>query len=83
MDHDEDSLHLSRSHNPFKAIIEPIIDKIEMIEEHSTELKYDCHRKNQQAVMVCDIIKNWLFLNRLQRIVVEKVLYYAIINNEN
>lgn len=43
-------------------------------------MEKDCLGKNLQAVIPCDIIQDRLFLNYLQRIVMEKALNYTIVN---
>ena len=54
-----------------------------MSEEDLTKIKSNCLGYNLQAILLYDIIKDRLFLNYLQLIVIEKVLNYAIFNKRN
>lgn len=57
--------NLSWHHYSFTRILEPIIDEIEMLEEHLTKLEYNWLGQNPQAIILCDIIKDRLSLNHL------------------
>ena len=54
-----------------------------MLKELLTKVEYNCLSKNPQVIILCDIIKDWLPFNHLQRVVVEEVLNHAILNMEN
>lgn len=52
---------------------------MEISKEFLTEIEKNCLGKNLQDIILCYIIQNWLLLNYLQRVVVEKVLNLVII----
>lgn len=83
MDYDQDDSNISSHHNPSTGILEPIIDEIEMSEEHLTKVEYNRLGENPQAVILCNIIQNRLPLNHLQRVVIEEALNHAIVNKGN
>lgn len=83
IDYNYDNSNISSPQNHSIGILEPIIDKIEMSEEYLTKIKYNRLNKNSQAVILYNNIQNWLFLNHLQKVVVEKALNYAILNKRN
>lgn len=51
-----------------------------MSKDFLTEIEKDFLGKNLQAIILCDIIQDRLFLNYLQRIIIEKTLNYTIVN---
>lgn len=65
MDHDQHKSNPSGYPDFSTRILEPIIDEIEMSEEHLTEVEYSRLGKNPQAIMLCDIIQDRLPLNHL------------------
>lgn len=83
MNYDQHRFNPSGHSNSSMRIIKPIIDKIEMSEKHLTEVEYSRLSKNPQAIILYDIIQDWLFLNPLQRVIVKKVLSYAILSKGN
>ncbi len=83
MDYDYHKSNLSSHPDSSTEILEPIIGKIEMLEEHLTEVKFNRLDNNPKAIILCDITQDQLLLNHLQRVVVEKVLNHAIYNKEN
>ena len=60
-----------------------IISKIKMSEKHLTKIKYNCLSNNLYIMILCDIIQDRLLFNYLQRVVIKKVLNYAILNKRN
>lgn len=64
----------SSRYNTITRIIKLIFDEIEMSEKFLTKMKKDCFGMNLQALILCDIIQDWLLLNYLQKVVVKKVL---------
>ena len=54
-----------------------------MLEEYLTKIKYSRLGNNPQAIILYEIIQDWLSLNHLQRVVVEKMLNHAIFNKGN
>ncbi len=73
------SSHLDSS----TGILEPIISKIEISEEHLTKVEFSRLGNNLQAIILYDIIQDRLLFNYLQRVVVEEVLNHAICNEGN
>lgn len=69
--------------NSSTEILELIIGKIERLKEYLTEIKSSHLGNNPQTIILSDIILNWLIFNPLQRVVIEKVLNHAILNNGN
>lgn len=55
------------------------MNKIEILEEYLTQVKYDCLRENSYAIILYNIIQNRLSPNHLQRIVIDQTLYHNII----
>lgn len=43
--------------NSLMGILEPIIRKIEMLEEHLTKIESSCFSNNPQSIILCDIIQ--------------------------
>ena len=85
MDMDYDYYKSNPSSYPdfLTGILEPIIDEIEMLEEHLTKIKSSHHGDNLQVIILCDIIYDRLPLNHLQKGVVKEVLDHAIHNKGN
>ncbi len=83
IDYDHHKSNPSSHPDSLTGILEPIIGKIEMSEEHLTEVKSSRPGNNLQTIILCDIIQNRLSYNHLQRVVVEEVLNYAIRNKGN
>lgn len=52
------------------GIFELIFDRIKMSKKFLTKIEKNCFGKNLQAVIIYDIILDWLFLNYLQRIII-------------
>lgn len=65
------------------GILELIIGKIEMSEKQLIDLESSRLGNNPQAITLCDIIQDQLPFNHLQRVIIEEVLNYAILNKEN
>ncbi len=83
MDYNHHESNLSSHPDSLMGILEPIIGKIKMSEEHLTEIESSRLSDNPQAIILCDIIQDRLLLNHLQRVVVEKVLNHTICNKGN
>ncbi len=83
MDYDHHESNLSSHPDSLIGVLKPIIGEIKMLEEHLTEVESSCLSNNLQAIILCDIIQDQLFLNHLQRVVVEEVLNHAIHNEGN
>lgn len=67
-------------YNTTTGILEPIFDKIKMLEKFLTKIEKDRFGKNPQAIILCDIIQDQLSLNYLQRVVIEEAFNQAIVN---
>lgn len=83
MDYNQHESNLSAGSDSLTGILEPIIDKIEMLEEYLTKVESSRLSDNPQAIILYDIIQDRLFLNHLQRVIVEEVLNHAILNKGN
>ncbi len=83
MDYDYYKFNPSSHSDSSTGILEPIIGKIEMSEEHLTEVESSRLGDNPQAIILCYIIQDRLSLNHWQRDVVEEVLNHAIRNEGN
>ncbi len=85
MDIDYDHYESNSSSHPdsLTGILEAIIGKIEMSEEHLTEVESSRLGDNLQAIILCDIIQDQLLLNYLQKVGGEEVLNHAICNEGN
>lgn len=65
------------------GFLELLMDEIEILEKHLTKVEYNRLNKNPEVIILCDIIQDQLPFHHLQRVVVEKVLNYVILNKEN
>lgn len=68
--------------NFLRPILEPIIDNIEILEEYLTKIEYMYFSKNPQTILLYNIIQNRLLFNHLQRMIIKKLLNYAIFNKK-
>ncbi len=83
IDYDHHKSNLSSHPNSLTGILEPIIGEIKISEKHLTKVKSNHLGDNLQVIILYDIIQDRLLLNYLQRLVIEKVLNYAIRNEKN
>ena len=82
IDYVQDNSNSASHHNFFTRVLEPIIDEIEMLEQHLTEIEYSRLGKDPQIVILYDIIHNQFSLNHLQRVIVKEALNHAILNKK-
>ncbi len=73
----------SNHFNSLMGILEPIIGRIEMSEEHLTKVESSRFDDNSLAIILINIIQDQLPFNQLQRVVVKKVLNHTICNKAN
>ncbi len=64
-------------------ILKPIIGEIEIPEEYLTKVGFSHLSNSPQAIILYNIIQDWLLFNYLQKIVIEKVLNHTISNERN
>ncbi len=83
MDYDHHKSNSSGHLDSSMGILEPIMDKIEILEKIFNQSSIQPPWQKSKAIILYDIIYNRLPLNHLQRVVVEEVLNYAILNKVN
>lgn len=83
MNDNKNNFDLSHQNNIFTGILDLIVDEITMSKEHLIQIEYNRLGENSQAIILCNIIYNWLSLNYLSRILVEEALHHIITNKGN